>query len=109
MPIVAGTSYRDNGTTCSSRVIRAGPSYRASPFCGGLFRSSFWAPPYYPEVPPRIYLPIEPSPAMIAIAAIVIASLVAIDISRDCRYIGTDCTYTLFSGRVCTPYYDCKW
>lgn len=115
--------------TCNSgRVLTAGPSYIRSPWHPPIFHSriSYCAPSTVICPPRTIVVDSRPRTAKeieaeqraaAAVAMIFFASLAllgvlaaAVSISRDCRFLGDQCSSPdIFGNQVCTPIYDCKW
>jgi hypothetical protein len=114
-----------------TRVIRTSPSYIRQSWV-----PSFYNPYYSPAVisPPPVVVRRSPtvivddSSAVIVrdkkarkqdavITGVVLAAIVvicmgaaAVSISRDCRWIRTDCTpLDAWGNQLCNDIYDCKW
>lgn len=116
----------------SQRVIRTGPSYLSRSWFSHLCGTPYYSRPYsyfYNSRPSTTIIVDSPHEttataqsredrssertfAVIGLITFGIAVIAAIgiSISRDCRYIETECTIPNWWGdRVCTPIYECKW
>ena len=132
---VYGTPYvRYNRSSCSSpsysscpptpcvpsRVRYAGPSYVRSPWYHRVLPRTVYAPAsttVVVEAPPRSVSVIHrnqndsKAAAAVVIALAILASIaVAVSISRDCRFVETQCSLPDFFGRqICHDVWECKW
>lgn len=94
---------------CSSgRVLSAGMPYIRRP----------WYSPYFSYPRPAYVRPVtvysEPSAGSAVVAAVAIVALLAIavatSVSRDCRFVETQCSSpNIFGEQVCQDIWDCKW
>jgi len=137
-PYVKRNQNFSNTCPASPQVLRTGHGYRPPLF--SPFPSLFSPFPYgtrtYTPQPQIIYQQAQPPTvivdefggtttviesrrrdsdatvafAVVTLIAISVIAAVAISISRDCKYIGEECSLPdYFGNKMCTPLYECKW
>lgn len=130
---VCGTPYVRNNNSCRSacstpsvpsscspgRVMHVGPSYIRSPYAP--FQSVYVASApstLVIESPLRETTVIhhrsrnDDRVVVAAIMALAVLAIIAVAVSysRDCHFVGTDCSPpNIFGQQVCQDIWDCKW